>query len=104
MLKKLSLSVILKICLFFAIFEPGDAYKGDAYKKTNVYLGQDQGQSSKLLQTIKKDTSNRQSYFRPSKKTLPTVKVTSNRLRKNNLPRPPAKFFVMLPVGEVARR
>ena len=28
---------MLKICLFFATFEPGDAYKGDAYKKKNVY-------------------------------------------------------------------
>ena len=33
MLKKLSLSVMLKICLFFAIFEPRDAYKGDKKKR-----------------------------------------------------------------------
>ena len=24
---------VLKICLFFAIYEPRDAYKGDAYRK-----------------------------------------------------------------------
>ena len=28
---------MLKICLFVAIFEPGDAYKGDAYKKKRVH-------------------------------------------------------------------
>ena len=37
LVKKLSLSVMLKICLFFAFFEPRDAYKGDAYiKKTCI--------------------------------------------------------------------
>ena len=34
LVKNMSLSVMLKICLFFAIFEPRDAYKGDAYKIT----------------------------------------------------------------------
>ena len=29
---------MLKICLFFAIFEPRDAYEGDAYKKNPVEL------------------------------------------------------------------
>ena len=43
LVKKLSHNVMLKICLFFAIFEPHDAYKGDAYKKTCILLTRNNG-------------------------------------------------------------